>query len=118
MATGRLNGARGRHRAAVRLHHVERSGEPVLAQRRIDRREIAADVGSDIAVENRGRGPLVLAILAQDFVRQRDERIGQQLAQQLADRDLVRRIGIGVQQTDRYRFHLGDAQLGDRGTHR
>ena len=101
----------GRHRAAVRLH--DRDVAPVANpfEPGLQVLQIAAHPRADIGVHHRRRDAFVLPVGPQDLVRQRDEAIRQQAAQDPADFDLMARVGVGVQQADRDRL---DPLLGER----
>ncbi len=59
-----------------------------------------------VGVDARGRGARELADLRGDVRRQRDEQVGQELADPLADGALVRRIGEAVEKADGERAHI------------
>ena len=68
---GALRGVGGAHRAARALH--DRSGASIPLA---NRSEIVRHQGPDVGVHDRGRGALVLLLLAQDLARERDRDAG------------------------------------------
>ena len=87
---------RGGDRSAVRLH----DRQPRVAELRFECAEIAIDERRDVGVHDRRAPPLVLAILRQHVGRGRDAPPGG--AEAIGDPLLVRRVGVGVQQTHRH----------------
>ena len=116
----------GRHHPAVRAHDRQLAGKARTGKPRFQVLHIAADPRPDIGVDHRGRQPLELAIFAQDVVRQRQIGVRQRLADHVANDPLVRRVDVGVQETDSDRLDafggehaagLGDARLVERPEH-
>ena len=60
----------------------------------------------DVGVRDGGRGPLVLPDLGADVARQDDRPFEPALAKGIADRVLVHRVQVGVEQADGDRLHL------------
>ena len=98
----------GREHAAVGLHHVEGDRAPAgeAVEPRVDVADVAADVRLDRGVDQGGHRPLVLAVLAQHLGADRHHGVRVLAAQHLAHRQLVRVVGVGVQEADADR---GDA---------
>ena len=96
---------RGRKRAAARLHDLERSVDPRVAQAVRERVDVPADGGAEVRVDDGGARALVLADLGEDVGRPRDEDVvGEALAQDLLDPALVGVVGVRVEQRDRHRL--------------
>ena len=107
--------ALGRDHAAVRAHQQERAGEPAGAQLAVEIRDVAAHLRPHIGVGGDRRGALVLVPLAGELGAGGDEHVGQELAQCLGRRLLVRRVDVGVDEADRQRLDLLVAQrVGER----
>ena len=102
---------RDRHGAAVRAHDGDLAGEVLLARESLEARQIARHARAHIGVERGGRGALVLAELAQDLVAQRHEQGRRLAAQRLAGRDLVRRVGVGMEEAHRDRLDAARDEL-------
>jgi hypothetical protein len=102
---------RDRHGAAVRAHDRDLAGEFLAARELLETAEIAADARADIGVEHGGRGALVFAELAQDLVAERHEHLRAEAAQRRTRSDLVRRVGVGMQETHRHRLDAGRHQF-------
>ncbi len=73
------------------------------AEPRLQIAHIAGDARADIGIDHRRRDALVLAIFAQDLVRERDEGSGQAGAHDLAGQALVLGVGVGMEKADRDR---------------
>ena len=101
-------GGLGRGHAARRMHDVQARAFHLALQAV----EVAGGDRHDRGVEHGRRGALELARLGIHFVRQRDER--QRRRQCLADRALMRRIGIGMEERDGDAFHAGRLDAGHR----
>ena len=97
---------------------MARSPAKPAALRRVSRfADIAADLRADVGVHHGRRGTLVLAVFAQDLVRQRDEGVGQRGLDDLARDALVLGIGIGMEKAHRHRIDALARQLGAGGAH-
>src|SRR5579875_2216994 len=83
---------RGRHAAAVGLHDEEPAGETERAEQIFEILQILADARPDVGVEDRRRHTFILAIFAQDVMRERTVHLGCHLGQDLPDRRFVRRV--------------------------
>ena len=110
--TGRLIAASGDITPPFDCMIARSPRKPACAEPRLQIAHIAADLRADIGVHHRRRHALVLAILAQDLVRQRDEAAGQRGLDDLAGDALVLGIGVGVEEAHRDRV---DALGGERG---
>ena len=86
------------HQAAVRLEQVDLATETALAERGAQPTQVAAQDRRDVRVDGDGAGALVLAPLATDVARRRDENLGCVLAQVRRGLLLVRRIAVAVQE--------------------
>ena len=115
-----------RHHAAVRPHDREIAAKADVAEARLEALHVAADLRADIGVHHRGRHALVLAVLAQDLVRQRQIDVRHRRPDHLAGCALVLGIDVGVQEAHRDRLdalgferraRLGDAALLQRLVH-
>ena len=87
------------------------------AQTRLETLQIAAGEALHVDVGKRGRGAVVLADLGDDLAGQRAADLGRVRPQQLADRLLVRRIAIAVQQAYRDGLDALGAQSVDQAQH-
>ena len=103
--------------AAVRLHDEQVAGDAERAQRVLESLQIALGEALHVDVGERGRGALVLADLGHHLAGQRAGDLRRVRAQQLADRPLVRRIAVAVQQADRDRLDALGAQGLDQAQH-
>ena len=88
----------------------------VVRLRRFQVVEIGRCQRHDAGAQRRGRRPLVFPRLGIDPVRERDE--GEALAQPRAQRLLVRRVGVGMQQRDGDRLRPARLDAPDRVRHR
>ena len=61
---------------------------------------VSADGGADIGVHDGGRGAFVLAILAQNFVRERNVTAGQFARDDFAREAFVLGVGVGMKEAD------------------
>ena len=86
--------------AAARLHHVQRDREPLSLHLRLEPLEVAADHGRGVGLDDGGRGPLVLAPLARDAMRERDRHPVELLAHDLLDAQLVLRVEEAEEERD------------------
>ena len=104
-----------RGEAAGGLHHVRRR-QARVSRARGDRRQVVGQQRRERRIELGRRGALVLAERAHDLVRERDVHAGQPLSQRRAQRLLVRRVTVGVQQADGHRSRLQRADgIGEPG---
>ena len=99
-----------RGQAAVRLHDHQAIDAPGL-ERAIELRDVAADGGPEIGVDDGGAAALVLPELGADVARAGDEDAGQRRTQDVRERRLVRRVGVGMQEADRHRADARGAEL-------
>ena len=114
-STGRAVASVGGHHAAGRLHDRQRRRDAGSVEPAADARRRSAHQRPHVRVDDRRRGALVLALLAQDLARERDGDARQLLAQDRAEPLLVLRRPVGVEQADRDRLDAGVAQApGDR----
>ena len=105
------------HHAPVGLHDQGAAAEATGAEHALEIIEVAAHPRPDVGVHRRGGDALVLAVLAQDLVRQREVELRSDLADEGADALLVGGVGVRVQQADRDRLRAaGDGRL-DRQPH-
>ena len=87
------------------LHH-RGLGQPGLARALDEPAQVGAQQGGEGGVDLGRGGALELAEGADDLVGERDVHVRQALRQRLADRGLVLRVAVGVQQADRDRLGL------------
>ncbi len=99
-----LDGGLDGGQAAVRLHQQERRAEPVSTARATSAVEVSLDDRPDIGVDDRRRGPLVLLDLRQHLRAEAQGELRRHCAGDLLDELLVRRVGVGVNETDRDRL--------------
>ena len=90
--------------AAARHHQVERAGHSPRAQPFAQAQEIARHQGPDVGVRAGGREALVLPDLRADLARKAHGGFRELSRHDLADRLLVGRMGVGVQEPDRDRL--------------
>ena len=111
--------ARGRDvaHAAVRLHDEQGPLDAEGAQALLEALEVAPGEALHVDVGERGRGAVVLADLGHHLAGQRAADLGRVRAQQLADRLLVRRIAVAVQQAHRDRLDALRMQRSDQAQH-
>ncbi len=109
-----LRGCR-RHRAAVRLHDQEASAEGKRFEQTFEIGEILADARPDVGVQHGRRGAFVLAVFAQDVVRERAVHARREIGEDLADGNFVIRVRPRVQKADGHRLDIfGIQALGER----
>ena len=101
--------------AAVRQHQEQAAGNALGAQRLLEPLEIDLGQRPDVGVGHRRRRAQVLADLRRDVGRQRDRQILVALGDRRADRALVRRVGVGMQEADGEALDALLDQLGDLG---
>ena len=89
----------------ARLHHQERLVVETRAKLIRHARQIAGHVRLDERIDQRRHRALVLAIFRQHVAGERKHRLGIFLGHDLGDAALVRRIGVGVDQTNADRAH-------------
>ncbi len=107
-------GVRGQ--SAARLHQQQAGGDPGLVQTLAQRTQIARHHRHDIRVHHRGGRALVLLDLRQHLAREADRQARRALRDDVADRQLVNRVGVGVQQAHGDGFDpLGRAARPRRG---
>ena len=99
-----------RQRAAVGCHEVEVRVRRDVAQRRVHVAQVAAGLRADVRVERRGREPLVLAVLRDDLVADRQVDPGELLLEDLLDAPLVLGVEEREQEADGDRLDLRLAQ--------
>ena len=99
-----------RHHAAVRFGDQRRRGHPALAQCLLQFGEVVGDPRVDIAVDDCGRGALILADDGPNLGGGEDEQLRGLAADDLGRRLLVHRVAEAVQQRDD--DPLGAARLG------
>ena len=99
--------------AAVRQHQEQAAGNALGAQRLLQPLEIDLGERPDVGVGHRRRGAQIFADLGRDVGRQRDRQILVALGDRRADRPLVRRIGVRVQEADGEALDALLDQLGD-----
>ena len=107
-----LGGHLDRHDAAVRLHDLQRRGDAERFEVPAEAVQVVSERRSEIGVDHRGRGALVLTDHWQNVARAGDEHLGLHcLAHDLGDAAFMRRVGVGMQQADRDRLDIavGDA---------
>ena len=98
---------RGRKRAAARLHDLERSVDPRVAQAVRERVDVPPDGGAEVRVDDGGARALVLADLGEDVGRPgHEDVVGDALAQDLLDPALVGVVGVRVEERDRHRLDV------------
>ena len=111
-----MNHLGARQHSAVGLHHVERdsrSGGTKIGQPARDGLHVAADGGLHGGINERRHRPLVLAILRQHLAGQRNDRGRIFPTEHVTHAQLVRRVGVGVQEADTDRV---DAALGEEAS--
>ena len=92
---------RRRHRAAVAVHDQQVALEALRASSSPCRRpHVAVEDRLHGGVHGRGGAALVLAELRQQRVPERDVGVGPERARDLAGAQLVRRVGVGMQEMD------------------
>ena len=101
-----LGGVRLGGQAAGRLHDQQRGVAADAAQAVPQGPEVPLHHRAHVGVDDGRGGALVLLALGKHLVGQRDRNPGQLAGQEVADRLLVPRVGVGVQQADRHRFDL------------
>ena len=101
-------GLLGLVKAAGRLHHQERAGEPGLAHVGVDLADIAPHLWADIGVGGDRRAALELAIFLRQFVRRGNEQRRVIFFQNRFRPPLVIGIGVAIEEQDRCSF---DAEL-------
>ena len=95
--------------------HDRRLGEARLLRAAQERLEVGAQERAQRGVDLRRRRALELAEGADDLVREADVDAGQPAGERLADRALVLRVAVGVQQDDGHRLRLRRRdRVGDR----
>ena len=114
-ARGILRDGAGVEDAAARLHHHQPAADAGTPGPRDQGPHVFLHRRADVGVDDGGGGALVLQLPGQHVHRQRDERVRQHLAQNLAGAPLVGGVGIGVQVADRDRFDTGGADALGRG---
>jgi len=115
----RLNGVAfgrcRRHHPSVRLHHVQPLSESARPHLVLQPRQIAFDDRRDVGIDDRRARALILPPLPRHLMRQRHRYPRQPLPQHLPDAQLMRRVGVRVQQAHRHRFEsVGLDLLQDR----
>ena len=103
-----------RQRAAVGGHEVEVRVRRHVAQRRVHVAQVAAGLRADVRVERGRREPLVLAVLRDDLVADREVDAGQLLLEDLLDAPLVLGVEEREQEADGDRLDLRLAQRARR----
>ena len=103
--------------AAVRLHDEQGALDADRAQALLEAPQITPGEALHVDVGERGRGPLVLADLRDHLAGQRAADLRGVRAQQLADRPLVRRVAVAVQEAHGDRLDLLRAQGRDQAQH-
>ena len=103
-------GERGLHRrashvagagdAAGRFHQQQRRLDAALGHARVEALDVGGDDRHDVGVEDGRHAALVLAEYRQHLARQRQQRAGDLLGEDLGDASLVRGVGVAVQQND------------------
>src|SRR5262245_38371440 len=78
------------------LQHVEPASEAALLEAGAQGVKVLREPRGDVSIDHRGVGPLVLAVLGRDVRREDHGQARQDLPGQLANRRLVRRIGVRV----------------------
>ncbi len=91
----------GRHDAAIRLHDGKIAAETARFQLRMQIAHIAANDWADVRVDDRGGHALVLAIFAQNLVRQGNVAARERLLDDFSGDALVLGIGIGMKKAHR-----------------
>ena len=86
--------------AAVRLHDVDVRLHARPGDAGLQRPEVAGRSRGHVGVDSRRAHPVELLELRQDVRGEGDGDAGKLGGQQLADRPLVRRVGVGVEQAD------------------
>ena len=110
----RVRGRLGRgDRTAVGLHHQERTGQAALGQLALEGAEVVTQPGGDLRAHHGGGAPGELSDPRADLARERDEEVGGDLVDDLADPLLVSRVAEGPEERDRDRLHA----LVDEGVH-
>ena len=89
-----------RHGAAVGAHDGDLAAEIFAAGEGFDASQIIAHARPHIGVQRRRRGALIFAKFAQNFVARGDEGVWAEPPQRLAGHDLMRRVGVGMQEAD------------------
>ena len=100
------------HHAAGGLHDLERPIDPDPVEAGPNPVDVRGHQRPHVGVDDRGRGALVLALLAQDLARERDVRLRQLLGQDRAEALLVLGVEVGVQEADRHRLDARRTQAG------
>ena len=99
--------------AAVRLHQQQPRAHAGLIEPLAQRPQIARDDRRDVRVDHRGRGALVFLDLRQHLARDGAGQRRRLSPDELLDGELMRRVGVRVQQADRDRLDLFREQLVD-----
>ncbi len=108
---GKLGGGE----AAVRLHQMQRCGDPQRPQPRRQRRQIFPHHRLDISVHNSRAGAWIFLYLRQDLVTHRQRHFGKGGADGVGQQLFMGGIGVAVQQADRDAAHILPAQHVDGG---
>ena len=90
---------------AVGREEAERAADPLLAEPPLEGAEVGRDPGMDVGVGDGGRGALVLADLGAHIAREDHRPLEPARAERIADRPLVDRVPVGVEEADRDRLH-------------
>ena len=101
MFIGRSAAARVGREAAVRLHQQQARRNAGAVEPLAQRPQIGRDDRHHIGVDDRGRGALVLLDLGQHLAGDAERQVRRLAGDDVAQHQLVRRIGEGVQQADR-----------------
>ena len=115
---GVLRGVLDRRDAAARHHQVERAGHPACPQPVLQAQEIARDQRPDVGIGAGGREALEFPDFGADFARETDGGFRQLRRQHLANRLLVRGVGVGVDEPDRHGLDPRLPPLGRHFAHR
>ena len=86
--------------AAARFHEEQRCVDAALGHARVEALHVGGDDRHDRGVEDGGHAALVLAEDRQHLARQRQQRAGDLLGEDLGDAALVGGVGVAVQQHD------------------
>ncbi len=89
--------------APVGLHHRQGDTHSQVSKPLIEASQVASHDGTDIGVDHRGAGSLILSGLGQQPAGERQAQAGNSLFQDFSNPGLVTRIGVRVKEADRHR---------------
>ena len=115
---GKLAGRVDRHHAAARLHDHDWRRDSDRLEIGLHGSGVAGDHGLDVGVDDGRAGALVFLDLGQHFGRDRHERAGRHLRDEVAGAPFVGAVEPGVQVADRNRVDVLVEEALDRRAHR